>query len=245
MARIFGLVLVAPFYSSDSIPFSLKSIFAFLVSLILFPVVGRYLPEIPTHIANYGLVVLGELFVGLILGFLISIVFAAFQMAGEFFNSQIGFGYTELLDPVSQSSLPVISTLKNLMATALFLVIGGHRYLIETLAFSFEKIRFFAFTPQINQGLSSILKDAIGAMFVVSFKIALPVMAILFLVSLAEGLMGKAAQQMNVMSLSFPLKVFIGVFTLVATLSFISSQMIQGIQISFDKTQVFIQGWPQ
>lgn len=245
LARLLGLFLVAPFFSSDSISFTLRVIFSFLVTLILFPVIGSFMPKVPDNMINYGLIVISELLIGVILGFLVSIVFASFQMAGEFFNSQIGFGYSEILDPVSQTSLPVISTLKNLMATAIFLIIGGHRFLIETLAFSFQRITILQFNPEINTGIMATFRDAIGAMFVVSFKIALPVMGILFLVSLAEGLMGKAAQQMNVMSLSFPLKVFIGVFTLIATLTFISAQMTQGIQISLDKATNLLRQWPQ
>ncbi|TGN21139.1 flagellar biosynthetic protein FliR [Leptospira idonii] len=244
LARLFGLFIVAPFFSSESISFAIKMIFAFMVSLIVYPVVARYMPAVPGHIVNFGLLTLSELMIGVLIGFIVSVVFAAFQMAGEFFNNQIGFGYTEILDPITQTSLPAIGTIKSLMATAIFLVIGAHRFLIETIAFSFEKIRIISFTGKVNSGLLKLLEDTIGAMFVVSFKIALPVMGILFLVSLAEGLMGKAAQQMNVMSLSFPLKVFIGTLTLIATLTFISTQMVQGIQISMDKANLFIREWP-
>ncbi|MCZ8344545.1 MAG: flagellar biosynthetic protein FliR [Leptospira sp.] len=242
--RILGLFLVAPFFSSDSINFSLRMIFAFLVSLICYPVVAGFMPQVPPHMVNFGILVISEMLVGVFIGFIVSVVFSAFQMAGEFFNNQIGFGYTEILDPVTQNSLPAIGTIKNLMATALFLVIGAHRFLIETLAYSFQKIQILSFSNKVNTGMYKLLQESIGAMFVVAFKIALPVMGILFLVSLAEGLMGKAAQQMNVMSLSFPLKVFIGTLTLIATLTFISSQMIQGIQISMDKANLLIREWP-
>ncbi|MCZ8158149.1 MAG: flagellar biosynthetic protein FliR [Leptospira sp.] len=245
LARLLGLFLVAPFFSSESMSFSLKMIFAFMVTLIMYPIVSSYMPQVPGHMINYGILVLSEMLVGVILGFIVSIVFASFQMAGEFFNNQIGFGYTEILDPITQNSLPAIGTIKNLMATAIFLVIGAHRFLIETMAYSFEKVQLLKFTAQVNQGLLQIFQESIGAMFVVAFKIALPVMGILFLVSLAEGLMGKAAQQMNVMSLSFPLKVFIGTLTLIATLTFISTQMVQGIQISLDKVTILVRNWPK
>jgi flagellar biosynthetic protein FliR len=242
--RLLGLFLVAPFFSSDSINFSLRMIFAFMVSLITYPVVSSFMPTVPPHMVNFGILIVSEMLVGVFIGFIVSIVFAAFQMAGEFFNNQIGFGYTEILDPVTQNSLPAIGTIKNLMATAIFLVIGAHRFLIETLAYSFQKIQILSFTSKVNAGMYKLLQESIGAMFVVAFKIALPVMGILFLVSLAEGLMGKAAQQMNVMSLSFPLKVFIGTLTLIATLTFVSSQMVQGIQISMDKATLLIREWP-
>lgn len=98
LARLFGLFLVAPFFSSDSIQFSFKMIFAFLVALIVYPVVANSMPPVPGHMINFGLLVFSELLIGVIIGFIVSIVFASFQMAGEFFNNQIGFGYTEILD---------------------------------------------------------------------------------------------------------------------------------------------------
>ena len=140
-----------------------------MVSFIVFPVVASYMPEVPGHMINYGIVVISEMLVGVIMGFIVSIVFASFQMAGEFFNNQIGFGYTEILDPITQNSLPAIGTIKNLMATAIFLVIGAHRMMIETLAYSFEKIQILQFTKQVNLGLLNLFQDTIGAMFVVAF----------------------------------------------------------------------------
>jgi flagellar biosynthesis protein FliR len=165
-------------------------------------------------------------------------------MAGEYFSVQMGFGYTEVLDPVSQTSLPVISQLKNLMGIMLFLVTGAHRVMIETLALSFEKVKIIVFTSEINNGIIKVFESAIGAMFVVAFKIALPVLGILILVTIAEALMGKAAPQMNIMQLSFPAKIVIGMAVLIITIPLIEKQMISSFEISFDRIQTLFRLWP-
>ncbi|MCC5813803.1 MAG: flagellar biosynthetic protein FliR [Leptospira sp.] len=243
-ARLMGLFMLTPVFSSQSVPISLRMILSFFITLILFPVSFVYLPEIPKDMVTYGLLTMSEVMIGLLIGFMLAIFFAAFQMAGDFFNVQLGFAYTEVLDPMTQVSLPVISSLKNLMAILVFLNIGAHRMVIKSLAYSFEKIRTIEFTSEVNQGIYRALEDALGAMFIVAFKIALPVLGILFLVTIAEALMGKAAPQLNILQLSFPIKVAIGLFVLISVMSFIVAQMEAGFQVAFDKIDILFQGWP-
>lgn len=243
-ARILGLLIVTPIFSSQSLPVTIRTIFAFLIGLVLFPVAKVFMANPPNDMIQYGLVAFSELFIGLLIGFMVSIFFAAFQMAGDFFNVQLGFAYTEILDPATQVSLPVISTLKNLMALLVFLSIGAHRMLIKSLAYSFEKIQVFRLASDLNQGIYKALEDAVGAMFVVAFKIALPILGILFLVTIAEALMGKAAPQLNILQLSFPIKIAIGLVVLIIIMGFIVHQMEAGFELAFDKLDLLIKGWP-
>lgn len=243
-ARLMGLFMLTPVYSSQSVPISLRMILSFLITLILFPVSFQFMPAIPGDMTTYALLTISEVMIGLLIGFLIAIFFAAFQMAGDFFNVQLGFAYTEVLDPMTQVSLPVISSLKNLMAILVFLSVGAHRMVIKSLAYSFEKIRTIDFTNEVNQGIYRAIEDALGAMFIVAFKIALPVLGILFLVTIAEALMGKAAPQLNILQLSFPVKVGIGLIVLISIMSFIVAQMESAFQVAFDKIDILFRGWP-
>ncbi|NCN10838.1 MAG: flagellar biosynthetic protein FliR [Leptospira sp.] len=243
-ARLLGLFMITPVFSSESIPVTLRMILSFLITIILFPVSSGFLPVVPADMLTYGLLVISEIMIGLLIGFMVTIFFAAFQMAGDFFNVQLGFAYTEVLDPMTQVSLPVISSLKNLMAILVFLSMGAHRMMIKSLAYSFEKIRILNFNPETNQGIYKSLEHAIGAMFVVAFKISLPVLGILFLVTIAEALMGKAAPQLNILQLSFPIKVLIGLIVLISITSFIVAQMESAFMVSFDKIDELYRGWP-
>jgi flagellar biosynthetic protein FliR len=201
--------------------------------------------QVPGGMGEYSIIILSEALIGILIAFLVNIIFAGFQMAGEYFSVQMGFGYTEVLDPVSQTSLPVISQLKNLMGVMVFLVTGAHRLMIETLALSFEKIRILEFTAEINKGILKVFESALGAMFLVAFKISLPVLGILILVTIAEALMGKAAPQMNVLQLSFPAKIVIGMAVLIIVLPLIEKQMVMSFELSFDRIQTLLRLWPQ
>jgi flagellar biosynthetic protein FliR len=201
--------------------------------------------QVPGGMGEYSIIILSEALIGILIAFLVNIIFAGFQMAGEYFSVQMGFGYTEVLDPVSQTSLPVISQLKNLMGVMVFLVTGAHRVMIETLALSFEKIRILEFTAEINKGILKVFESALGAMFLVAFKISLPVLGILILVTIAEALMGKAAPQMNVLQLSFPAKIVIGMAVLIIVLPLIEKQMVMSFELSFDRIQTLLRLWPQ
>ncbi|EQA47096.1 flagellar biosynthetic protein FliR [Leptospira broomii serovar Hurstbridge str. 5399] len=244
LARIVGLLSVAPVFSFVSITFAQRISLGFLIAVILFPVSAGFVPPIPGNMVDYGLVAIGEVLIGILMGFLISLVFASFQMAGEFFNVQLGFGYAEILDPISQTSLPVISTLKNMLGMLLFLTLGAYRFLFESLAYSFEKIQILKLVPEIQDGLYRAMEGAVGAMFLVAFKISLPVLGVLFLVTVSEALMGKAAPQLNILQLSFPIKIAIGLIVLILIVPFIVSQMDSAFQLSFEKVNLLLKEWP-
>lgn len=245
MARMLGLMSTAPVFSSDGISFAVRIFFSFLVTLIAFPISSQYMIAVPKSMGEYYLIVISELFLGLMIGYMMSLIFATFQMAGEYFSVQIGFSYTEVLDPVSQSSLPIISTLKNLMAIMVFFVIGAHRVVIETLVLSYQKMSLLVLTAEIQNGIIKTFEKLIGTMFVIAFQISLPVLGVLLLVTVAEALMGKAAPQMNVLQLSFPAKVLIGLLVLLLIVPFIEAQMVRTFEISFDTIQKMLREWPR
>ena len=245
LSRMMGLFSTAPVFGSDAVPFSYRVFLSFLISLILFPFTSIHMMKVPGGMGEYAVIIISEVLIGILIGFLINIIFAGFQMAGEFFSVQMGFGYTEVLDPVSQSSIPVVSQLKNLMGIMVFLVTGAHRVMIESLSLSFEKVKILNFTSEINMGIYRVIESALGAMFVVAFKISLPILGVLILVTIAEALMGKAAPQMNILQLSFPAKIIIGLSVLILIIPQIERQMVSSIEISFDKIQSLLKAWPQ
>ncbi|MCB1176687.1 MAG: flagellar biosynthetic protein FliR [Leptospiraceae bacterium] len=245
MARLLGLFFIAPVFASEGINTPYRILLAFFTCIILFPVTASYMMPVPTSMGAYYLIILSEIFIGVLMGFILGLVFATFQMAGEYFSIQIGFGYTEVLDPVSQTSLPIISTLKNLMAIMVFLIIGAHRVVIETLALSFQKVQLHTLTAEIQNGIMKTFALAIGAMFVIAFKIALPVLGVLILVTIAEAFMGKAAPQMNILQLSFPAKIMVGMIVMILIVPFIEQQMVRGFEISLDQLQRLIREWPK
>ena len=137
LVRINAMIMIAPFFSSGVIPFRIKAMLSFFITLVIFPVVVSTI-KVPGNMGLYYLLVLQEVMIGIYIGFLVSIIFSAFQLSAQYYAAQIGFGINEVLDPVGQVSVPLIGQLKNFVGLIVFLAIDGHHFLIEAIYRSFE-----------------------------------------------------------------------------------------------------------
>lgn len=245
MIRIHSLFMVAPFFSSGVIPIRLKSLIAFFTTLVIFPLLmkhGGY--EVTGNMIEYATFVLREIVIGIYIGFLASIIFTAFQLAGQYFAVQIGFGFSEVVDPMAQISVPIVGQLKNLIGLLVFLYINGHHFLISAIYRSFELVPAFSLSEQSATGHMKYLVYSFSGMFVVALKIALPIMGTIFLVSVAMGVLAKAAPQMNILMLGFPFKILVA-FVLMTVLA---PMIVRIMQASLNRTFQLISGvltnWP-
>ncbi len=244
MVRITAMFMIAPFFSSGVIPLRIKALVAFLLTLVMFPVVSSMGYEPTANMGLYAVMVIQEIIIGVFLGFLVAVIFTAFQLSGQFFSVQIGFGINEVVDPLAQVSIPLIGQLKNLIALLLFLAVNGHHLLIRALYQSYELVPAFSLKGDSIDAFTKYLLYAFSGMFVIALKIALPVIAIIFLITISLGILAKAAPQMNIMMLGFPFKIAVafGMLILVTPL------VIRIMNVSLERTFKFIsnvvQHWP-
>jgi flagellar biosynthetic protein FliR len=237
MMRMSSMMAIAPFYSSGIIPFRIRALVAFLVTLVIFPMVASGKAFMLTgNMGEYALMVLREVTIGVYIGFLISVIFAAFQLAGQYFAVQIGFGINEVIDPLAQVSIPLVGQLKNLIGLLVFLAINGHHFLIQAVYRSYELVPLFSIDSAASAGLLKFMAHAFSGMFVIALKISLPVVATVFLISVSMGILAKAAPQMNIMMLGFPFKIAVafGVMVLISPL------IVRVIQVSLERSFKFI-----
>ncbi len=219
--RFLGLFVVAPFFSSFLIPIRYKILFSIFFTIVVYPVLTKFNPVIPAHLVNYGLMVISQLLIGLILGFIVSIIFTAFQLAAQFYHFQMGFGINQVFDPLSRIQIPVLGQFQYLIAILVFISISGHHLLIRALYESYEIIPLIDFTnPKTMQFFSENLSKVFSSMFMLALKIGFPIVATMFLVSLILGLLTKASPQMNIFMLGFPLQISIGLITLMVVMPF-------------------------
>ncbi len=236
MVRLNAMTVVAPFYSSGVFPFRLKVLLSFFVALIVFPVIASKGYKMPDNLGEYTLLIISEISIGLYIGFLVSVIFAAFQLSGQYFAVQIGFGMSEVVDPVSQISVPVVGQLKNLVGLLVFMAINGHHFLLEAVFRSYELAPVLKGKSSVLGSLLKYLVYSFSGMFMVALKIALPVMGTIFLISVSMGILAKAAPQMNIMMLGFPFKIVVAF----AVLVLISPLIVRIMQVSLERTFKFI-----
>ncbi len=246
-ARFLALFSVAPGFSGDSLPFFSRFALAFISAAIITPVADMPESLVRDLERAYILIVLEQAVIGIFIGIAMQFLFAAYQLAGEFFSVQMGFGISEVLDPMSQVSMPVIGTLKNLVALFVFFVSGAHTHLVQALAFSVERVPHlgFSFLKQgvLQNQLFKYFALLSGGMFIAALKIALPVMGCLLLVSVTLGIMSKAAPQMNMLVLGFSVKIVVGFVVLAILAPLIVQTMFAEMDRSVSMLDAMIKAW--
>lgn len=236
MMRMNSMMVIAPLFSSGVIPFRINAVISFLITLVIFPIISAKGYNIPGDMGGYLICVIREISIGIYIGFLVAIIFAAFQMSSEYFSVQTGFGISEVLDPLAQISIPVIGQLQNLIGLLVFLAINGHHFLIKAIYRSYELAPLLTLDGGGSSGLLKFMVHTMSGMFVIALKIALPVVGTIFLISISLGILAKAAPQMNIFMLGFPLKIAVAFGVLILTTPLI----IRIMSVSLDRTFRFI-----
>jgi flagellar biosynthetic protein FliR len=240
--RIIAMVELTPLLSSSSIPQLAKIGFAFFVAAAAFPGVLASNYAIPSDAVDYFLLVLGEVAIGLLIGFILNLIFSAFQLAGQFFSLQMGFGASEVFDPQSQVEIPLMGEFLSLIAMLVFIALAGTtKFLLVGVQSSFEHLRAVDLVTQ-REGIMSLLVNGLAGLFQSALQISYPILGTLLLVSVAMGLLAKAAPQMDILTMGFPVSIGVSFLVLFATLPFLMSAMGRIIDGSFQFLSGFIVG---
>ncbi|MCL5036820.1 MAG: flagellar biosynthetic protein FliR [Chloroflexi bacterium] len=214
--RMVTIFVQAPVWGSHHMPTQILVGMAALISFIIFP--QLQIPQELYHVTlpGLGLMVMGQALIGLVIGFVSFIVLGGAQFAGELLDIQMGLSVAAAFDPASHGAVNLIRRFKFYFTMIIYLIIGGHRQLIYIMGRSFDLI------PLTNLnfpgGLIEFCIHLVGALFYMAIQIAAPVLAALFIVQVALGLLSRVAPQMNVFMLSFPLNIAIGVLLLMVSL---------------------------
>jgi len=213
--RIAALVSIIPILSAQIVPKRVKVGIALMLTVVIAPTLGP-MPSIELFSAQGFLMCVYQMLIGLAMGFTIRIVFSAFETGGHVIGQTMGLGYAQMLDPSNGVTVPVISQLYTIIGTLVFLALNGHLVVIDVLAESFETMPVALNTISTN-GLWSIM-DLSGWIFKGAVLISLPAVAALLLVNIAFGVMMRAAPQLNIFAIGFPLTLTLGFVFILVTL---------------------------
>ncbi len=163
----------------------------------------------------YVLLLAGEALIGIIMGFFISIIFAAFSAAGQFLAFQMGLSAASSYDALSQVENPLMGQFFNLVAMLVFMQTHWFQKLfLGGLVESFSSMSALSIATA-NDKLARFMISGLCSLFSDALVIALPVMGTLFLITVCTGLLTKAAPQMNLLSEGFPIMILVA-FTIIA-----------------------------
>ncbi len=239
LVRMFGMFVAAPIFSSGVIPIRIRAVIAVYITACVFPVVAKYIGDIPENIFSYGMLVASEAFIGILIGFLISIIFAAFQLAARFFSFQMALGISEVIDPFSEMGITVIGQMWMLMGIMIFIAIDGPHMLIIATFDSYHSIQLFRIMED-SRTMFLALVSTFGAMFLVALKLSFPILITLFLLTVTLGMLAKAAPQMNIFMLGFPIQIGVGLIIMIVVIGGIALGMSSALNKAFNELFRFI-----
>ncbi|MBL7191227.1 flagellar biosynthetic protein FliR [bacterium] len=212
LARMTTLMVVMPIFGYDSVPLPVKAGLSILLTIIVFPFVTFIESHIVYNPIMFMVMIAKEVIVGLIISFMINLVFFGVQFAGQIVGIQIGFGIINVIDPNLQVQVSLIGQLNYMVALLVFLAIDGHLFLIRAMVYSFEYIPLAG--AVFPGGLVEKAVLLSGAVFDIGIRVAAPVMVALFITDVALGITARVAPQMNVFIVGFPLKIVVGLLAL-------------------------------
>jgi flagellar biosynthetic protein FliR len=243
-ARALAVIETAPLVSQEAVPQVAKVALAGLLAYAALP--GARTPQWEPLLASHAdalfglsfvLLLAGEAVIGIITGFFMDLVFAAFSTAGQFFSLQMGFGASETFDPLTQQENPLMGQYLNIVAMLVFLSIGGLRELfIGGFARSVEALSVLSIV-QGRENIVTMLLGGLSALFLNALLISMPILGTLFLTSLTTGLVSKAAPTINILSEGFPISITAAFVLIYATLPFMAEAFSAVINAGFASMQ--------
>lgn len=212
--RIASALAVMPIFGYRALPLAIKVGLAAFVSFLLLP--GVQAPAgwlgLDSGLITLIALALPEIVAGLLVGMVTHFIFYGVELSGQYVGVQMGFGIVNVIDPQSEQQISIIAQVQYLFAMLIFLTFNGHHFLLSGLEQTFQAVPIGG--AQLPSGLAVLFVKLMGDLFVAGVKIAAPIMAALFLMEVALGIVARTVPQMNVFIVGFPLKIGVGLLAL-------------------------------
>jgi len=240
LTRILGLIAAAPVFGHTAVPITVKVLLGVLVALIVAPVVPALPAADPLSLAGL-LILVQELLIGLAMGFSIRLVFAAVEMAGEVSSLTMGLGFAAFFDPATQGRSSAISQFLALVGTLAFLSVNAHLVLLSALVESFTTLPISA--QPIYAGGFKHLADWGGTIFSTSVQLSLPIVAALLITNVALGILTRAAPQLNLFGIGFPITLGVGLLVIAMSLPYLATPMQNLFLDGIERARLMARTW--
>ncbi|QNA90080.1 flagellar biosynthetic protein FliR [Massilia sp. Dwa41.01b] len=219
LTRILGLIAAAPLFGHASVPNQVKLILGVLLALIIAPNVPAVPALDPMSYAGL-LILVQEMMVGLSMGFAMRLVFAAIEYAGELASSAMGFSFASFFDPSTQGRSAAVSQFLSMVATMSFLAVNAHLVLLAALSESFVSLPISGTPLSLAAPLELARWGA--RVFSAGLQLALPIIAALLITNVALGILTRAAPQLNLFGIGFPITLGVGMLTISVALPYLN-----------------------
>ncbi len=231
--RIGAFLIVMPVIGASFVPTRVRILLAIVLTMVIAPVTPS--PPSLDVLSAAGLVtVIQEIAIGIVMGFLVQLVFDAIALGGQVISLGMGLGFAVFIDKTNGVNTPVLGQLFLMLGMLVFLAIDGHLTLIQLLAQSFQTL------PIGDAGLSlPLLSDVLAwtaNLFIFALKIALPAITAILVVNLSFGVMSRAAPTLNLFAVGFPITMLLGFLVIFLNMGV----LVESISIFLDQSMLAV-----
>ena len=207
--------MLMPIFGGSQIPVQVRIALALIISVLAAPL----MPAMPAvdPLSVEALILAGQqVIIGAMLALLLDLLFAIFTTMGQILSMQMGLGMAMMNDPINGVSIPALGKYYQLYALMLFLALDGHLVALDVMVQSFN-------IWPVGEMMSQMALDTIimrfGWMMAAALLLSLPAVCAMLLVNGSFGMMNRAAPQLNVFALGFPMTMLLGLICLLITTS--------------------------
>jgi flagellar biosynthetic protein FliR len=215
MIRIGALFAAVPVFANKQLSVKVKVLLSLFLAVMISPLLGA-MPPVEIFTPEFVYVLFNQVAIGLVMGFSLQMVFGTLAIAGEMVGYSMKLGMAKMADPINGIQVPIVTTLYITLGMLIILVLDIHLVMIQLLVESFQVF------PVGMDGISrDILWDLIGwgtRMYEIGLLMSLPIVGSILLLDIAQGVMQRAAAQLQIFAIGFPITLIAGMILIWVTL---------------------------
>ncbi|MGM0413033.1 MAG: flagellar biosynthetic protein FliR [Pseudomonadota bacterium] len=229
--RISGMLFAAPIFGTGYTSTRVRVFIAAILAVMVGPQLGP-MPVIDPTSPEAFLVGLHQILIGVAMGFVIQLAFAAVIVGGQVMALQMGLGFASMVDPQTGTQVPVVSQVWNVLAMLLFVSMDGHLMIVQVILESFKGIPVGP--TGFDRSAWWTLASQGAHVFAGGVLIAIPVVAAVLVVNLGFGIMTRASPQLNIFAVGFPVTMTVGFGVMILTLPTFEERFVDLVAHAFE-----------
>jgi flagellar biosynthetic protein FliR len=237
--RLGGLTFYGPALGAAVVPVRVKVFLSLLIGLAVYPMLAATGAAVTHRLELWALAPLlaCELLIGLVIGFMASLPMTAAQAGGLVMGQQMGLGFGQFFNPAIDDEADVLGQILFFLTLAAFLMLGGHEAMLAAVLQSFHHVPLGG--AVMNEGILALLGGMLNSSIELALRVAAPLLALVFLETVALGFLSKTVPQLNILSLGFTLRILAGIAVVLVGLRVIHEVLVEGV----DETLALFSEW--
>jgi flagellar biosynthetic protein FliR len=215
--RTAGALMLMPALGESTIPAYIRLSFALMLSLVLSPLVRAGLPGIPATLGAMTMLLLGEIFIGVMLGLFTRLLISALHVAGVVIAYQTGLGAAQVFDPIQGTQGAVVGTFLTVLGVTLIFVTDMHHLLIVAIRDSYTLFPS-ATLPSVGDA-ATLVTETVSQSFRLGVQMAAPLLVYGLVFNIGLGIIARLMPQLQVFFIAMPLNIVLGFAVFLFTLS--------------------------